>query len=225
MNEDPPQGADGPQSPAPPEPQSPAPSAPAAPVPQAYAGQVPPGGWQQPPLAPQPYAGQYAGWWARAGAWVIDALIIAVPAVILTLAVMLPLAAGLGIYGSGSEEVGGAVTAVSIVGLIVLILVVSLGVFIIRLLYGAILMRREGEANGQTWGKQLLNIRAVRADGQPYDFGSALLRDGIVEYLLFWVVGGFLLYIPTLLNYLWPLWDEQNRCLHDLMVDSRVIRA
>ena len=225
MNEDPPQGTDGPQSPAPPEPQTPAPATPAAPVPQAYAGQVPPGGWQQPPLAPQPYAGQYAGWWARAGAWVIDALIIAVPVVILTLAVMLPLAAGLGLYGSGSEEVGGAVTAVSIVGLIVLILVVSLGVFIIRLLYGAILMRREGEANGQTWGKQLLNIRAVRADGQPYDFGSALLRDGIVEYLLFWVVGGFLLYIPTLLNYLWPLWDDQNRCLHDLMVDSRVIRA
>jgi uncharacterized RDD family membrane protein YckC len=185
----------------------------------------PPGGWQQPPPSPQPFAGQYASWWARAGAFLIDALIIAVPVVVLVLIFMLPLLGALGLWGSGSEAAGGAYAAVSIIGLVALAIAASLMTFLIRLLYGAILMQRGGEHNGQTWGKQLLEIRAVRADGQPYDFGSALLRDGVVEYLLFWVVGGFLFYVPTLLNYLWPLWDDQNRCLHDLMVDSRVIRT
>ena len=102
-------------------------------------------------------------------------------------------------------------------------LAASIGAFIVHLFYGAILMRREGSANGQTWGKQIVGIRVVRVNGQPYDFGAGLLRQGVVQYLLFWVVLGWLIF-PVLLNYLWPLWDDENRCLHDMMCDSRVIR-
>jgi uncharacterized RDD family membrane protein YckC len=219
---------EGPQSPGP-GPQSPAPQQPAAqppaPQPQAYGGQVPPGGWQTAPARPDPFAGQYAGWWPRAGAFIIDALITAIPVILLTVLVMIPILGSLGFHATGDDASAGAFAAISIVGIIAVVLAASLGLFVIRLLYGALLMRRVGSANGQTWGKQLLNIRTVRANGQQFDFGSALLRDGIVQYLLFWVVGSFMLYVPTLLNYLWPLWDDQNRCLHDLMVDSRVIRA
>ena len=47
----------------------------------------------------------------------------------------------------------------------------------------------------------------------------------MIKYLLFGVVGGFFLAIPTLLDYLWPLWDEQNRALHDMLASSRVVQA
>ena len=31
--------------------------------------------------------------------------------------------------------------------------------------------------------------------------------------------------MPTILNYLWPLWDDKNQALHDKIVKSRVVRA
>lgn len=34
-----------------------------------------------------------------------------------------------------------------------------------------------------------------------------------------------LLYLGTLLNYLWPLWDKENRALHDMAASTRVVRA
>ena len=50
----------------------------------------------------------------------------------------------------------------------------------------------------------------VRDTGEPVDFGSAFLREFVVKGLVFgrrWL----LLRIPTLLDYLWPLWDDENR--------------
>ncbi|MEA2347676.1 MAG: hypothetical protein QOG62_1463 [Thermoleophilaceae bacterium] len=185
---------------------------------------MPPGGWQQPPASPAPYAGQLAGWWSRAGAWIIDALIVAAPVVALAILAIVPLFGAIGLSNSDTTA-SGAYAALSIIGALVFILAITIGAFIVHLFYGAVLMRREGQVNGQTWGKQLLGIRVVRVNGQPYDFGAGLLRQGVVQYLLFWVVGGWFLGIPTLLNYLWPLWDEENRALHDMMCDSRVIQA
>ena len=31
--------------------------------------------------------------------------------------------------------------------------------------------------------------------------------------------------IPWFLNYFWPLWDDQNRALHDMAVSTHVVRA
>jgi uncharacterized RDD family membrane protein YckC len=38
---------------------------------------------------------------------------------------------------------------------------------------------------------------------------------------LFWTTLG----IVSLIDVLWPLWDEENRALHDFVVNTRVIRA
>lgn len=200
---------------------------PAAPVPAApqAPGQQPPGGWHQPLAAPDPYAGRYASWWSRAGAWLIDGLITGVPVVVLMIVAFIPLLGSLGLGASGNEGEAAAAALAGAFWFLILLFVGLILMFLIRLFYGALLMQRQGERNGQTWGKQALGIRVVRADGRPYDFGAGLLRDGVVEYLLFWVVGSSLMGIPTLLDYLWPLWDDQNRCLHDMMVDSRVIQA
>jgi uncharacterized RDD family membrane protein YckC len=95
---------------------------------------------------------------------------------------------------------------------------------IAALFYAPVLMARGGERNGQTWGKQIVGITVVRNEGQTVSMGFAFLREFVVKNLLFGWVGSFLLYIPTLLDYLWPLWDDENRCLHDMIVSTHVVR-
>ena len=78
--------------------------------------------------------------------------------------------------------------------------------------------------NGQTLGRKALGIRVVRANGKPMTFGFAMVREVAVKWLLFGVVaGGPTGGIAILIDYLWPLWDEENRALHDYVVDTRTI--
>lgn len=175
----------------------------------AYRGPVPPGGWQPPPLT-QSGSGwvglPLASWGSRVGAAVLDGLILTVPVVILVGIVV-------GIFAAGSD-IGGVVVAI--------IAVLAYG--IAALFYAPVLMAREGAHNGQTWGKQIVGITVVRDEGQTVSMSFAFLREFVVKNLLFGWVGSFLLYIPTLLDYLWPLWDDENRCLHDMIVSTHVVR-
>lgn len=220
-----PQSPQGPQSPGPgpqspgrqsPGPQSPGgfpPPPPAPPQQQGYGGPVPPGGWQQPvPQGGVPGGAQLASWGSRLGAWFIDGLIIFVPALIL-LAIL-----GAGVVASGDDD-GGFIAFVG--GLILTALVVTL----VALLYAPLLMMRQGARNGQTIGKQLLDIRAVRDNGQPWTFGSAALREVVMKNLAVGIASSIIPVIPWFLNYFWPLWDDQNRALHDMAVSSHVVRA
>ena len=93
------------------------------------------------------------------------------------------------------------------------------------LTYYPLLMMREGKANGQTLGKQIVGIRVVQESRQPFTYGPAALREFVIKNLLFGTIGGFFLGIPTLLDYLWPLWDDQNRALHDMLASTRVVQA
>ncbi len=47
-----------------------------------------------------------------------------------------------------------------------------------------LLMRREGEHNGQTLGKQAAKIRVVRDDGQPLAAGTAFVRNVLLKYVV-----------------------------------------
>lgn len=83
---------------------------------------------------------------------------------------------------------------------------------------------RQGTRNGQTIGKQALGIRTVRADGQPLSVGDAYRREGVWKVLVFYTLGG-LLFIPSLLNALWPLWDQRRLALHDKCAETIVVVA
>src|SRR4051812_6148494 len=87
------------------------------------------------------------------------------------------------------------------------------------------LMGREGEKNGMTLGKQVCGIRVIKADGTPVTAGFAALREIVVRWLLFGIVGSFFLGLPGLLDVLWPLWDDKNQALHDKVVSSYVVRG
>jgi uncharacterized RDD family membrane protein YckC len=210
---DPEAPAPGPQAPPPgphaptPDPEAPPsgpqapPTAPPAPeAPPGYVGSAPPGGWEQ-PIAQQPgwVGAPLAGWWSRAGAYLLDSIFTGIVSWV-----------GLGLLIGGSEVIG---VILFLVGLVV------------AFFYFPLTMMREGEHNGKSLGKQILGIRVARDDGQSVTFGWALLRQFVVIYLLFQVVGGFLFGIPWLIDVLWPLWDDQNRALHDMIVKSHVFRA
>jgi uncharacterized RDD family membrane protein YckC len=87
------------------------------------------------------------------------------------------------------------------------------------------LMGREGEKNGMTLGKQICGIRVIKEDGAPVTVGFAVLREFVVRWLLFGIVGSFFLGLPGLLDVLWPLWDDKNQALHDKIVSSYVVRG
>jgi uncharacterized RDD family membrane protein YckC len=93
------------------------------------------------------------------------------------------------------------------------------------LLYAPLLMARNGPRNGQTWGKQLLNIRVVRDNGEAFNFGSAAMREVVVKFLAVNIASSIIPFIPWFLDYFWPLWDDQNRALHDMAVSTHVLTA
>ncbi len=51
-----------------------------------------------------------------------------------------------------------------------------------------------------------------------------MLREVAVKTLLFGIAGSLTFGLAQLLDWLWPLWDEENRALHDFIVDTRVIQ-
>jgi uncharacterized RDD family membrane protein YckC len=197
-----PTGPQPPPAPPPPRPEAPGPEAPPAPGgAPGYGGPVPPGGWEQPVgVQAEQWAGApLSGWWRRVGAYLLDAIFTAIVSWV-----------GLGLLFGGSEVLG---------------VILFVAGFVVAFLYFPVTMMREGEHNGQSFGKQILGIRVTRDDGQAVTFGWALLRQFVVIYLLFQVVGGFLFGIPWLIDVLWPLWDSSNRALHDMIVKSHVVRA
>ena len=86
-------------------------------------------------------------------------------------------------------------------------------------------MIRPGARNGQSFGKQVVGIRVIREDGQPFTFATAALREFVIRYLLFNLAGSITFGIAGLLDVLWPLWDDGNRALHDMLASTRVVRA
>jgi uncharacterized RDD family membrane protein YckC len=190
-----------------------APPAPERPAPApGYASPPPPGaGGPVAPAAHGDMMGRYvlASWLSRVGAQLIDGLIIGVGALIL----FLPIGAAIGI-GAGDSDAGlGALIAAGLFWV--------LCVTIVALLYAPILMAR---TNGKTLGRMATNIRVVRTSGEPITFGFAMLREVAVKAIGFGIAGTVTGGLANLVDYLWPLWDEENRCLHDFVVNTRVVK-
>jgi uncharacterized RDD family membrane protein YckC len=168
---------------------------------------VPPGGWEQPIPQAQGWRGQpLASWGSRVGATLIDWLVLLVPAVVLAIIVV-------------------AIAAGSDTGAIVTGILGFLAYLVVLFIYAPVLMAREGANNGQTWGKQMLGIRVVRDNGQPMSFGWAALREIAVKGLALSIASSIIPFIPLFLDYFWPLWDDENRALHDMVCSTHVVRA
>lgn len=165
--------------------------------------QMPSGVWETTEPAETEPRPDYASWGSRAGAWIIDNLILLIPwAIAVTFFVAAAVREDDGQNADSLWIIGGLAAAAAV---------------IIPFIYFAIL---NGNERGQTIGKRATGIRVRKKDGvTPLGTGRALGRYAIVA-----VVGAFLGPL-ILVDYLWPLWDDANQTLHDKVVDSIVIRA
>ncbi len=200
------------------------------PPPPAY-GQPAPGGYPPPPGYGQPggyppapgygqmppaqgYPGQmppqaYASWWSRVGASLLDSLI-AFGIFIIPLVVGFVIA----FQDSQTDPITDEISGVEPLGVYIIV--------ITGLAYVAFEIWNRGVrvgTKGQSLGKKVVGINIVKADtGQLLGGGSGFLR------LLMTYVFGF---VPcgSLIDVLWPLWDEKNQTLHDKVVGSIALRV
>ena len=160
-----------------------------------------------------PVAGRWelSGWWRRVWAQVIDGIVIGLIALVFFLII--------GAIVGGGFLVG---DTTGYIAAVLGFLAWGICILVAALLYAPLMMAK---TNGKTLGRMALGIRVVRANGQAITFGYATLREIVVKWLLFNVIGGaFTFGLAALIDDLWPLWDEEHRALHDMVVDSRVIR-
>jgi uncharacterized RDD family membrane protein YckC len=184
-----------------------------APVP-GYGSPPPPGAGG--PVAyqgPGDVMGRYAlaSWLSRVGAQLIDGAIIVAGGLVL----FLPIAAALGLSltSASDNEILAAIAAFIFWGLCIAV---------VACLYAPFMMAR---TNGKTLGRMAMNIRVVRTSGLSMTFGLAFVREIVIKIVVFRIAGTFTFGLAWLLDDLWPLWDEENRALHDFMVNTRVVRG
>jgi uncharacterized RDD family membrane protein YckC len=150
-----------------------------------------------------------SGWWRRAGAALVDAIVVCTGALLLLVAITAPFSIGF----FASDDAGAASLAIGL-------LLATLSVTVAALLYAPALMAR---TNGRTLGRMATGIRVVRASGEPMTFGAAVTREVVVKTLAFGFAGSLTGGIVNALDLLWPLWDSENRALHDIVVNTRVV--
>ncbi len=142
-----------------------------------------------------PSPGAAASWLSRALAWAVDALVLGAATVVV-------LAPAL-VAGRNTDYVAAPV------------------LLIVAAAYFPLTMRRRG----QTWGKQLARIRVVGADGGPVSTGTVIVRDVVGKFAIFTVLAVIALFVPTIVNFLWPLLDSRNQALHDKMAQTFVVSS
>ncbi len=122
---------------------------------------------------------EYAGFWIRFAAYIIDFIILLIPGIVLQLAVEAP-AGNLLSFAVG--------------------LVYTIGFWV---------------AQGATPGKMAVGIKITTVDGEPIDFGKALLR----------YVGYIASALILLIGYLMIGFTREKRGLHDYIAGTVVIKT
>jgi uncharacterized RDD family membrane protein YckC len=139
----------------------------------------------------------YASWLSRAGAYLLDVLILTLPLIAFFSIVI-------------AADPGDTSAAWAALGL------AYIATLVLPFVYFTIL---HGNERGQTWGKRAAGNRVVDGrTGGSIGYGRAFGRYGIIVLLGLFIV-------PVLLDYLWPLWDTKNQALHDKVVGSVVVKA
>jgi uncharacterized RDD family membrane protein YckC len=139
---------------------------------------------------------QYSGWWRRAGALLVDSLLIAI---------VVGAAIGLALAVSAVNNGAGGI-------LLVLAILLAIAGPIFYTIFWT------GKEPGQTVGKKALGIRVRHAEeDRAIGYGPSAGR-------YFITLAFSIFYVPLLLDYLWPLWDKQNQSLHDKVASSIVVR-
>ena len=173
----------------------------------------------------QPWAGvRYASWGARVAARVLDELILAIPSYLL-IELLTP-----GLYERfeawmyelvRAAQAGKSYPSEVPTELLSSLTTAGIAVMVLGVLYRVLLIA----GFGATLGKMVMRIRVTRTDdpsGRTPGFVRALARTLVDELIGYF--GAALLFLPTLLNYLMPLFTEKKQTLHDMMAGTIVVK-
>ena len=143
-----------------------------------------------------------ADWGPRAGAFLLDSLITAVPVII-----------GYGVFIANiASRAGNTYPDDDPETWAILVFLLSIAVSFGLGLWNRVF--RQGRT-GQSVGKSVLNLKLVDSRSfQPIGAGKAFLREflsGLFNNACF-------------LNLLWPLWDDQKQTWHDKVISTYVVR-
>ncbi len=140
----------------------------------------------------------YAGFWIRTGAYMIDAVILSVFNMIVSL-VALPF-----ILGSYSRGTGANFRSMLMVQGVVALVEVIIAAGYQGYFLGS---------KGATPGKMVLKLKVVRSDGSKLTFGR-----GVGRYFSYWISS-----FTMLIGFIMIGFDDEKRALHDRVCDTRVI--
>ncbi|HVL50883.1 MAG TPA: RDD family protein [Actinomycetota bacterium] len=157
-----------------------------------------------------------SSWGRRLGAFIIDNLILGIPLGVLMVGRMLGEMSEAGMFEGEAAPSEDALNTLMADMMGEFMLYGFLG-SVVALLYFVVMHG----ALGRTLGKMAVGIKVIKDDGTPCDFGAAFKRAvvypiaGGVPY-----IGG----LVTVLNGLWPLWDEKRQSLGDKLGATYVVR-
>ncbi len=147
---------------------------------------------------------QYAGFWIRAAARVVDLVLILAAFNLFWLGDRYGADAGWWAPGFLGEDGSTADAAFSMANVLRGVFLIGFPVFYYVFLHGAY---------GQTFGKMALRIKVLGADGSPISYRKAFLR---------WL-GYFLCDLTLDLGYLWAAFDPRKQGLHDKVCGTIVV--
>jgi uncharacterized RDD family membrane protein YckC len=144
----------------------------------------------------------YAGFWIRLGAWLIDAVILTVPFMVIMVIVF-------GLIGASAPAPGERPSAVQTIAPL-LMLFVQFGALALQIGYRTYFVGKYGA----TPGKMACRLKVVSFDGSRISYGRAVGR-AFAE-----IVSGMVCYIGYLMI---PFDNPQKRSLHDHICNTRVV--
>jgi uncharacterized RDD family membrane protein YckC len=158
---------------------------------------------------------EVASWGRRFGAWILDNIILGIPTGIYAFGRVMSEFSDAGILDGGepseseinriTENMTGDMMMFGLIGMII-------GALYFILMHGGL---------GRTLGKMAFGIKVIKDDGSPCDMGAAFRRAVVYP------IGGGVPYIGwlvTIINGLWPLWDERHQSLGDKLGGTYVVR-
>lgn len=156
---------------------------------------------------------EYASFWPRFGAWLLDTLfaliLAAIPGAVVAVLLVLLVEAGQDppLTFAEAEQQDDDTGAAAFFGFL-------LGFTPVLLAYWYI-----GTALGGAWGKRIFGIRIVKYDdGARPGFGT-----GAIRVLMTWLIS--LISLAWLLDHLWMIWDKEKQTWHDKAAGTVVVRS
>ena len=140
-------------------------------------------------------AQQYAGFWLRMVAWLIDSVVVFI----------LQMVSGI-VLGASGALLGGLSGDDGAIAMLVWLFTTILGIAYYVVFTGSC---------GQTLGKMALRIKVIRKDGGDIGYGRAALRETVGKFASGIILG---------IGYLMIAFDERKQGLHDKIAGSYVIK-